>query len=128
MQTYEWKLEDCLDTPEMVVEYLNQVIEDGDQDELLRAVGYVMRSEGMSAIARRAGVSREALYASFKEGGNPTLSTLRNVLLACGIELRFSLPASDPPSGIQITSVWRTGKGAWKVATPRRVTQLTKVV
>lgn len=89
METSPWRMEDVLDTPEMVAEYLNQVAEDGDAEEMARALGYVARARGASRFAREAGVSREAVYASFVNGGNPTLSTFGKALAACGVRMRF---------------------------------------
>lgn len=89
MQTRPWRMEDVLDTPEMVAEYLNQVAEDGDAEEMARALGHVAKARGASRMAREAGVSREALYASFVNGGNPTISTFEKVLSACGVRMRF---------------------------------------
>ena len=89
METSPWRTEDVLATPELVAEYLNQVMEDGDREELVRAIGYVAKARGMSSFARSCGMSRETLYASFARGGNPTLSTLTKALRACGVRLRF---------------------------------------
>lgn len=94
METRPWSMEDVLDTPEMVAEYLNQVAEDGDPEEMARALGHVARARGASRLAREAGVSREAVYASFVNGGNPTISTFDRVLSACGVRMRFEpIPA-----------------------------------
>lgn len=127
MKTYEWHLEDYLDTPEMVIEYLNQVIEEGDQDELVRAIGYLSRAKGMTTIARKAGVSRETLYTSFNTGGNPTFSTLRSVLASCGIELRFVIPHNDEAGADASFTVSRSSDCGWDISLGN-VRQLAEVV
>jgi probable addiction module antidote protein len=43
----------------------------------------------MSEIAASANVSREVMYKSFRQGGNPTLSTLSQVASALGYKLTF---------------------------------------
>lgn len=43
---------DYLQTDEDIVEYLSQVLSEGDTDELVRAVGYVAKARGMSQIAK----------------------------------------------------------------------------
>lgn len=53
----------------------------------LRALGDVARSQGMSEIARKAGLGRQALYNALSENGNLTLETLTAVLKALGLEL-----------------------------------------
>ena len=40
-----------LDTEEAMIEYLRQVLEDGDTDEILRAIGHVARARGMAQLA-----------------------------------------------------------------------------
>lgn len=39
---------DYLQTDEDIVEYLSQVLSEGDTDELVRAIGYVAKARGMS--------------------------------------------------------------------------------
>jgi probable addiction module antidote protein len=51
------------------------------------ALGDVARAQGMTEIARAAGISREAMYKAFRRDGNPTLETLARVLRALGLKL-----------------------------------------
>jgi len=74
--------------PEDVIDLLNDAFESGHAGYIAKALGVAARSEGMSKIAAKAGVNRQALYASLSEGGNPTLGTLLGVLGALGIRLR----------------------------------------
>ena len=46
-----------------------------------------MRSKGMSELARETGLSREQLYRSFSEQGNPTLKTMLAVMKALGLDM-----------------------------------------
>ena len=49
----DFDLSTLLDSVEAMAEYLNQVVADGDQDELLRAFGYMAKAQqGMRDIAR----------------------------------------------------------------------------
>jgi DNA-binding phage protein len=36
-------MSEYLDSEEVIAEFISQVLEDGDQDELLRAVGYIAK-------------------------------------------------------------------------------------
>jgi len=72
---------------EDIVEYLNVWLEDGTPKEIARALGDIARSQGMTEIARKAGVGRQALYSALSENGNPTLETLTSVLGALGLQL-----------------------------------------
>lgn len=47
----------------------------------------VARARGMTDLARDTGLSREQLYRSFSEQGNPTLKTLLAVMGALGMDL-----------------------------------------
>ncbi|WP_266171263.1 DNA-binding protein [Dyella subtropica] len=45
-------LSEFLDSEEAIAEYISQVLAEGDQDELLRALGYVAKSKGNDANLR----------------------------------------------------------------------------
>ncbi|MBR2082608.1 MAG: putative addiction module antidote protein [Elusimicrobiaceae bacterium] len=63
---------------------LDEYAQDGNQKTLLRALGLVLRARGMSASARKVGVSRNALYQGFSEHGNPRLDTFLGALHTVG--------------------------------------------
>jgi probable addiction module antidote protein len=48
LQLSTFDLTDHLDSEEAVAEYLSQVMADGDDDELLRALAHVAKARGMS--------------------------------------------------------------------------------
>ena len=58
-----------------------------DAGYIAHALCVVARAKGMAQIARQTGLSREQLYRSFSENGNPTLKTTIAVMKALGIEL-----------------------------------------
>lgn len=58
-----------------------------DAGYIAHALGVVARAKGMTQIASETGLSREQLYRSFSENGNPTLKTTIAVMKALGIEL-----------------------------------------
>lgn len=72
---------------EDVIELLNDALESGHAGYIANALGVAARSEGMSKIAEKAGVNRQALYTALSENGNPTLETLLGVLSALGLHL-----------------------------------------
>lgn len=47
----------------------------------------VARAKGMTKIARETGLSREQLYRSFSEEGNPTLKTTLTVMRAISVDM-----------------------------------------
>jgi len=87
---------DFLETEEDVIAYLDAALEDNDPELLTVALGDIARSQGMREVARKAGVSRESLYRSLSEKGNPSASTLFKVLDACGIKLERVKPSNTP--------------------------------
>lgn len=82
-----------LDSDEMISEYLTSVLEEGDQEELLAAIGHVARAKGMTDIARKSGMGRESLYKALRPGAQPRFSTLIKVLRALGVHLQ-AVPAT----------------------------------
>lgn len=90
METTRWDIAELLDSDEAIADYLDAVFEDGDAAEIRRALGHVARAKGMTALAKEAGLGREALYKSLGEHGNPTLDTLLKVTKALGVRLAIA--------------------------------------
>lgn len=79
-----------LDSNEVIAEYLSQILEDGDVDELLTAIGEIARAKGMTQIAKDTGLGRESLYKTFHAGARPRFDTIVKVLDSFGIRLQAS--------------------------------------
>lgn len=73
---------------ESVAEYLSAVLDTGNADLLLMALGDVARARGMTQVARDAGLGRESLYKALSPGAKPRLDTVLEVARALGV--RFS--------------------------------------
>ncbi|KFD25167.1 MAG: putative addiction module antidote protein [Yokenella regensburgei] len=67
--------------------FMADAFETGDAAYIARALGVVARAKGMTKIAAQTGLSREQLYRSFSEKGNPTLKTTLAVMNALGMGL-----------------------------------------
>lgn len=78
---------DHIKTPVDVAHFLDAVLADGDAQEIADAIGVVARSQGMAAIAEESGLSRETLYRTLSDVGNPRLATLLSVMRAMGLRL-----------------------------------------
>ena len=87
IKTTKYDAAEYLETAEDVVAYIEAAFEDGNPAIIKNALGVVARARGMTAIAREAGVTREALYKALSENGDPRLSTLVGVLNAIGMRL-----------------------------------------
>jgi probable addiction module antidote protein len=76
-----------LDSPEMIAAYLTEAFESDDPAAIAMAIGAVARSQGMSAVAEKAGLSRENLYRALGGDAKPEFATVVRVLRAVGIDL-----------------------------------------
>lgn len=74
--------------------FMAEAFETNDAAYIAHALGVVARAKGMTQIAGQTGLSREQLYRSFSENGNPTLKTTLAVMKALGIELTAKIPAA----------------------------------
>lgn len=85
-------------TPEAVIDFLNDAFESGHQPYITAVLRDVARSEGMTALARKTGVNRQALYTALSENGNPTLDTLLKVMAALGMRLKVESDSAKAPA------------------------------
>ena len=76
-----------LDSDEAIAEYLSQVLEDGDNEEFIRAIGYVAKARGMAQIAKDTGLGRESLYKAFRPNAKPRFETVMRVMHALKLQL-----------------------------------------
>ena len=90
VRDYEEGLIEKLKDVEFAAEYLNVSLEDSDEgadDRFLIALRQVAKAHGMTAIAEKSGMARQAMYRALSESGNPELSSLRALLDAMGLRL-----------------------------------------
>lgn len=86
------KLTNCdpvedLGSDEAIAIFMAEAFLTNDAGYISHALGVVARAKGMAQIASQTGLSREQLYRSFSEKGNPTLKTTLALMKALGIEL-----------------------------------------
>lgn len=93
-KTIPFDAAEYLDTPESQAELIADALESGDPNYITNAIGVVARARGMTAVAKDAGVTREALYRALSTKGDPRLSTLIGVMKALGIQLSAKLTAA----------------------------------
>jgi len=75
------------DTPEAQTELLTDAFNSGNTHYIAHALGVIAKARGMTNVAKKAGVTREALYRALSENGDPRLSTLIGVTKAIGVRL-----------------------------------------
>ncbi|MGN6317424.1 addiction module antidote protein [Trinickia sp.] len=76
-----------LSSEEAIAVFVAEAFETNDAGYIAHALGVVARAKGMAQIAGLTGLSREQLYRTFSERGNPTLKTILAVMNALGLEL-----------------------------------------
>ena len=76
-----------LSSDKAIATFMAEAFASEDAGYIAHALGVVARAKGMSQIASQTGLSREQLYRSFSENGNPTLKTTIAVMKALGVEL-----------------------------------------
>jgi len=52
METSKFDIADYLDSNEMIAEYLNEVLEEGDDSEVVIAIGHIAKAIGMTKQVR----------------------------------------------------------------------------
>ena len=78
---------EALTSDDAVASFMAEAFASEDTGYIAHAIGVVARAKGMTQIATETGLSREQLYRSFSENGNPTLKTTIAVMKALGVEL-----------------------------------------
>lgn len=63
-----------------------------DASDIAKCFGVIARAKGMADVAAETGLSREQLFRSFSEEGNPTLKSTLAVMKSLGIELTAKIP------------------------------------
>ena len=84
---YEYDPAAALKSQETIAIFMADAFETGDVAFIAKALGVVARAKGMTEISRETGLSREQLYRSFSEKGNPTLKTTLMVMRALGLDI-----------------------------------------
>lgn len=85
---------------EEIAFFMADAFETGDAAYIAKALGVVARAKGMTEISQKTGLSREQLYRSFSERGNPTLKTTLAVMRALGLDMtakHHEMVAGEPP-------------------------------
>jgi len=74
--------------PHFAAEYLNAVLADGDQGELMVALRYMAEAfGGVPKLAARAQLNATTLYRTLSPKGNPELKSMTALLSAMGMRL-----------------------------------------
>jgi len=82
--------------PHFAAEYLNAVLADGDQEELMVALRHIAEAfGGVPKLAARAQLNATTLYRTLSPKGNPELKSMTALLSAMGMRLAVQPIAED---------------------------------
>lgn len=87
--TSRYDVAEHLRTPEEMAAYLEASMEEanGDAAFIAKALGDIARAQGMTQVARDAGLSRESLYKALSGERAPSFDTVLKVMGALGLKL-----------------------------------------
>lgn len=90
MEASKFDIADYLDSNEMIIEYLNTILEEGNNSDIIAAIGHIAKAIGMTKIAEETGLSRTSLYKALSDGSKPQFETIIKVLRAIGGQIRIN--------------------------------------
>lgn len=90
MERTKFDIADYLDSKEMIAEYLNAVLEEGNDAQIVAAIGNIAKAIGMTKIAEETGLSRPSLYKALSDGAKPQFGTIMKVLRAVGGQIQIN--------------------------------------
>jgi probable addiction module antidote protein len=90
MESTRFDIADYLDSKEMIAEYLNTVLEEGDHADMIIAIGHIAKAIGMTKISKETGLSRPSLYKALSDGAKPQFGTIMKVLKAIGGQIQVN--------------------------------------
>jgi probable addiction module antidote protein len=99
----KWDVTEHMDNEEYISEYLKAAFESGDISEITRALGDVARARNMTDLAEKMGISRQGLYKTLSENGNPEFATIQKLITALGLQLSIITPIKI--IGNQVSSI-----------------------
>ncbi|WP_375627776.1 MULTISPECIES: addiction module antidote protein [unclassified Bartonella] len=90
MEITKFDTSEYFKTPETQRILLEDALESKDSKYLAHALGIIAKNQGMSKIAQNTGLSRESLYRSLSDKGDPRLSTFLSVLNALNLQMSLT--------------------------------------
>lgn len=90
--------------PALALAVINDILENGDQAELLTVLRQLAQAfGGMQAVAEHAQLNPTQLYRTLSPQGNPALSSLTAILKAMGLRLAVQPLQAEASSHPEIT-------------------------
>ncbi len=89
---YKELLQDRLKNPRLATAYLNEALQDEDQNVFLIALKDVLEAQGqdVSALTKKAHISRQSFYRMLSKKGNPRWSNITSLIDAIGLQVHLT--------------------------------------
>jgi probable addiction module antidote protein len=86
------------DDPKAIAQYLNDALSTEDPFLITRAVGTMVRAQGITRLSRKAGMRRESIHKMFTGEVSPAFDAVMKLLIALDIQL-----IAKPAVGLKAT-------------------------
>jgi len=100
----KWDVTEHMDNEEYISEYLKAAFESGDISEITRALADVARARNMTDLAEKMGISRQGLYKTLSENGNPEFATIQKLVAALGLQMSIVSPNKSAGKRVSLLS------------------------
>ena len=105
-----------LDNPKVIAAYLEEAFGTGDTAFIAHAFKTVARARGMEELAERLGMSRSGLYKALGPEGNPSFSTMLQLLSSLGMSVSVRpqqfVRAGSAPRKVPLRAVMKSRPAA----------------
>ncbi len=85
-------LQERLKDPELAIAYLNEALQDEDQNVFLLALKDVLdaQNQDVSAFVKKAHISRQSFYRMLSKQGNPRWNNITSLIGTMGLQVHLS--------------------------------------
>lgn len=90
IETNRFDIVKYLDSDEAIAHYLNEIIETGDTNDFIVALGDVARAKGIADIAHKTGLARESIYKALTSGSKPRFDTVMRIMQALNLKPHYA--------------------------------------
>jgi probable addiction module antidote protein len=90
----DWDPAEIIETKEDVIAFLEGALKENDPEFLLKTIGHIARSEGMTQVAKELNLNRQGLYKAFPEKENPSFISVVKALDNLGFRIRVEQKTS----------------------------------
>lgn len=90
IETNRFDIVKYLDSDEAIAIYLNEILETGDSNDFIVALGDIARAKGIAEIAQKTGLARESIYKALSNGAKPRFDTVLRIMQALNLKPQYA--------------------------------------